>query len=395
MSHTRNHKISIIVGLFILGMLLTSCKPQVTQPVPDPGTYLIDPMLREFYATLGGNDVLGPAISAMFNLREEQCQYTQNALLCFNSQAQGIDRYQLYPLGNSMSVADQNDVASVSLVGGETISVYEEFSQLYNRLYGSLYVGHPLTKARFNPHRNRIEQYFENVGFYRDIDTPYGQVHLLSYGVYACSRDCRYTVADRSVVVPSPPVLEQPFQAQIVRLGGQTIFGMPLSEPYQAVDGNTEQIYENVVLYAPPDDPTDVHFRNTPLALGYSQTSLLPDLYGQAEGMVFYPLEGDKGHHVPVDFDHFIASHGGLEISGKPIDEARPLEDGQFRQCFENYCLDYTGSADPADNVHLELVGAQIHAGLRHPRHSCDRGECTGQPGAAGGACRQSTFAGR
>ena len=270
MNSRESSKTLILISIVLLGVLLASCKPQTIQTVPETGTYLVDAMFREFYATLGGSDVLGPAITAMFSFRDEQCQYTQNALMCFNAQAQGIDRYNLYPLGDSIGIAGQENPAATTETDSESIAVYGEFDPLYNKMYGPLYVGQPLTQARYNPNRGRIEQYFENVGFYRDIDSPRGEIHLLSYGVYACSSDCRFPVSENSVVVPSPTVMQQPFLAQVVRLGGQNVFGMPLTEPYQAADGNLEQVYENAVFYAPPDDLTNVHLRNTPLLSRYA-----------------------------------------------------------------------------------------------------------------------------
>ncbi len=306
---------------------------------------------------MGGSDVLGPAISALFTLQDEQCQYTQNALMCFDAQAQGIDRYHLYSLGDAMNIANPEKDGAAIEGGSEGIPIFDEFDALYNKLNGPLYVGLPLAQARFNPNRSRIEQYFENVGFYRDIDSPRGEVHLLSYGVYACSSDCRFPVPESSVVVPSPAILQQPFQAQVVRLGGPDVFGMPLTEPFTATDGNLEQVYENAVFYASADDPANVHLRNVPLLLGMQPATLISQLYGEEQGMVFYPLEGDKGHHVPVALDRFIASHGGMEISGKPIGEVEQDKDGQYNQCFENYCLTFSNSSDADTTIHLQPLG--------------------------------------
>jgi hypothetical protein len=73
--------------------------------------------------------------------------------------------------------------------------------------------------------------------------------------------------------------------------------------------------------------------------------------------MVFYATQGSKGYHVPLVFDHFIAAHGGSDFSGKPINEVYQYSDNIYRQCFENYCLDYDPSASEGQNVHLAALG--------------------------------------
>ena len=78
--------------------------------------------------------------------------------------------------------------------------IYEEFEEIYHRLYGPLYVGKPLSQPRFNANGNRIEQYFQNVGFYRNIDDQPGDVYLLAYGVFACSSDCRFSPPQSTIV---------------------------------------------------------------------------------------------------------------------------------------------------------------------------------------------------
>jgi hypothetical protein len=75
--------------------------------------------------------------------------------------------------------------------------------------------------------------------------------------------------------------------------------------------------------------------------------------------MVFYPTQGSKGYHVPLVFDDFIAAHGGMDYSGNPIDEVYQYSDTVYRQCFQNYCLDYDASAADGSRVHLAALGVQ------------------------------------
>ncbi len=68
-------------NLFTLGILLpvllilAGCATTEATPPPEPGTYTVDTVFREFYTSLGGRDTLGPAITALFNYRNQQCQY--------------------------------------------------------------------------------------------------------------------------------------------------------------------------------------------------------------------------------------------------------------------------------------------------------------------------------
>ncbi len=338
---------------------LTACTSRETPvTIQQPGTFSVDPLLREFYASLGGEDILGPAITALFSLNDLQCQYTQNALMCFDPLAQGIQRFSLYPLGRTFDLGLPAS-AGVSSSEEGNFAVYEEFTDLYQRLYGSQYAGKPLTPPRFNPNKNRIEQYFENVGFYRNLDDPQGEVHLLSYGVFACSADCRFSPPASAVVIRNVVEMEQPFLARLVRLGGVKVFGLPLTQPYLAADGFREQVYENVVLYAPVENPNAVHLRPAALLAGMPAGQPQPRRYSQADGMVFYPVEGENGFHVPLVFDEFIASHGGIEISGLPLSEPYQVGEHLYRQCYQNYCLDYDNHPQAAERVRMVALGRE------------------------------------
>lgn len=354
----RPLRLSILpVSLVILSILLTGCAGSLATPTPETGTYSIDPVFREFYTSLGGRNVLGPAITTLFNFRSKQCQYAQNALLCFDSLQQGIARYSLFPLGQSLGIQEKPGLEMSGELVVDGFQIYEEFEPIYHKLYGPLYVGRPLTQPRFNTNKNRIEQYFENVGFYRNLEERAGEVHLLAYGVYACDSDCRYSPPQSGIVVPSISNFEQPFLTQVARLGGLTVFGMALTNPYITAEGRLEQIYENVVLSAPLDDPNSVSLRSLPLQLGMPVSPPGPKVYSEANGVAFYTVDGDLGYHVPLPFDHFIAQHGGREISGKPLAEVAKLEANLYRQCFENYCLLYDNAAEASQKVRMSPLG--------------------------------------
>lgn len=347
-----------VLAVLLVGGLTACASHSAPVIIQQPGTFSVDPLLREFYASLGGEEVLGPAITALFSLDNLQCQYSQNALMCFDPLAQGIQRFSLYPLGRTFDLGESANPAGLNLPENE-YPIYEEFTTLYQRLYGSQYAGKPLTPPRFNPNKNRIEQYFENVGFYRNLDDPQGQAYLLSYGVYACSSDCRFSPPASAIVIRNVVEMEQPFLPRLVRLGGIKVFGLPLTHAYLTADGFREQVYENVVLYAPPENPNAVRLRPAAVLVGMPAGQPMPRRYSEADGVVFYPVEGENGFHVPLVFDQFIASHGGMEISGIPLSEPYQIDKNLYRQCFENYCLDYDNRPGAAERVRMAALGRE------------------------------------
>lgn len=351
-----------IIVLTIISLLLAGCGSNAGKNQAAGKTYEVAPSFREFYQTLGGESILGPAISESFSFDSSECQYTVNALMCMNPAATDSSRFMLYPLGASMNVREDPSTSPTQdnsrVVNG--YSIYEEFTALYDQLSGPRFVGAPLTQVRLNYSQQRIEQFFENVGFYRRFSDPQGQVHLLAYGAYSCEDNCQYSPSvDALIINTSKAVDDQPFLPSLGRMGGATVFGDPLTQPYIASDGYEEQVYENAVIYAPAGNTTSVKLRPLPLLLNMVHTEPGPKKYSSSDGVVFYPVEGENGYHVPIDFDRFIASHGGLEISGNPIAEVMEYTAGVYRQCFENYCLDYTPSAAEDQRIQLAPLGKQ------------------------------------
>ena len=337
---------------------------------PAPGsasrgtTYAIDPDLKDFYNTLGGKEVFGPAISKPFTFNESDCQYTTSALLCHNPEQSGSAQFFLYPLGSSLMSsgvvnADAPDAASL-VVGG--VPVYEEFIPLYKALSGASVAGYPLAQAKMNYSQQRIEQYFENVGFYRNFSDAAGEVKLLAYGAAACADRCDFSPAVDAVISSSTiPQTDRVFLEGLEKLGDASIFGAPLTRAFLAADGMQEQVFENASLFTSPGSNL-IHLRSAPLIVGMPSTPPGAKLYGNKEGMVFYAVDGSLGYHVPQLFDDFIADHGGTAISGMPIAEVAELSTGQYRQCFENYCLRYATANPPEAQLTLDAIGASYLA---------------------------------
>ena len=245
-----------------------------------------------------------------------------------------------------------------------TPQVYEGFSDFYHKkFFGLRFVGKPLTGIRYNPQNHRLEQYFEKMGFYTLVDDPQPTIHLLAYGIYACGEQCAYGTGAPGGFIGWSKGVEVLNPRSLARLGDYTLFGDPLTSPYIAPDGNLEQVLEKVVVYVPKENPATIRFRTLSVLLNLPYSKPGPQRYGAKENMVFYPVAGDLGYHVPVSFDQFIALHGGKEISGKPLVDPFPVDVNGMsiaRQCFENYCLDYYPNAAPGQEVKLVSLGQEF-----------------------------------
>ncbi len=350
-------------GVLLLALLLTACTDGLIAPTQGGigSTYPVDTTFKEFYQTLGGEQILGPAISALENRENLQCQFTESILMCFNPAATDSSRFSLYPLGRELGIQEEAHMAasavspSARVVDGFTI--YEKFLPLYDRLFGARYVGRPLTEMRINQDLQRVEQFFENVGFYQNLGDPNGPVFLIPYGSYLCGGSCSAHLNEYWSIVKSN-LAEQPFAASVARLGGPSVFGSLLLKPQIAKDGYLEQAYANAIFYAPQDDLSQVRLRPLPSMLGYPVQPLeAPKSHPQ---LVFYEIQNGMGHNVPRPFDEFIAMHGGRDLSGDPTTEVT-LVPGKniYEQCFENYCLTYDPAASDMMKVRMVALGKE------------------------------------
>jgi hypothetical protein len=351
--------ILLAAALLVGGRLLAACRLMGSSA--GTGTFEVDSIFTSFYSLLGGQELLGPAISPIFQYDQLQCQYTENVLLCYNPDVSQLDQFSLYALGGSMNVSDAPITtappANERVVDGYII--YADFVPLYDQLYGARYIGRPLTQARPNYDLQRTEQYFEDIGFYHNFDDPPGEVHLLAYGVYACGSGCTYKSTENNLIEPSTNPYLQPFLSALTLMGGVPDFGQPLGDPYTASDGYMEQVYSNVVLSSPPDRPEQAQLRPLAVLLGMPTTPPGPQVYDESNGVVFVKVQGSLGYHVPLVFKDFIDRHGGFSISGNPISDTLDLGNGTYRQCFTNYCLDYITNTGGANQVRMVALGEQ------------------------------------
>ncbi len=301
-------------------------------------TYPIEPIFLEFYQELGGREILGPAISTATSSGGIISQYVEAGLLVYDGSRPFNDRYYLAALGREFdipgAVVITDPVINRAKFGREDI--FQLFLPLYEQLGGARFVGLPLTPARHNPEKGRVEQYFENLGFYLLDQDESNQVRLMAYGAYACDLNCRYHV-DAGSIPSRQPVLPEPFATKSYELG-LPFTGRILTEVYTTPENNQEVIFENLVLISVEGQPG---VRAKPILddIGFEKQPLSPPIDDPL--MVFIPLEGNYGHNVPVYFLDYLNKFGGLEFTGKPVSEVFMEEEGHYWQCFENLCLEF------------------------------------------------------
>jgi len=336
---------AIFCAIVPIMLLLSACSssgasfsPTITQ---ESGVS-VDPLFREFYEMLGGKDIIGPAISPTFSFANHTYQYTDKACMEYNPSAEEGEKFRLAALGLDLNLDDPPvappDEQNKVYINGHV--VHDAFLSTFRNL-GTKYAGFPLSEVHYNAEKKRYEQYFANLGFYWNETDPPEEVKLLSYGAWKCDVHCRYTPPLESRI-DLPTVLSSPsdeiFRQAVARLGSN-LTGFDLSSPYTGDDGKIEKIYENIVLSYDPSSPGAIFLRPISEKVGVLPQHLVTA--STMNGMVFWPIEGDKGHNVPQPFIDYMAAHGGVEVFGAPLGEVVLNQDQVFRQCFTNLCLDY------------------------------------------------------
>jgi len=336
---SKTIKISTItIALLSLSLLVAACQnePASVQTVQAPGTFEVDPVFREYYQYLGGEDRLGPAISPARTEGFATTQYVKAGKLIFDSSALSSSKFRLASLGLEMDVleppvpAPQNP--QIAYIDGHTL--LPEFQRLFEQL-GPDTVGKPLTEPRFNLIRNRYEQYFENLGFYRLEGSP--NVYLLAYGERHCDEKCSVQGLPSSSTIDIQKTIDPAF-ADFTSKYGADFTGFALTNAYAADDGKWEQILENVVLAADArQNPQQVDLR--PLSEKLSIMTEEPLPRSGAPDRYFYAVHDDKGFEIPLHFWEYIEDHGGIQLFGPPITHYSSLKDNIYHQCFVNLCL--------------------------------------------------------
>ena len=323
-----------------------------------PGTYAVDPIFAEFYEALGGEEVLGPAISPSTRSDGKTTQYTETSLMVFDPIEPASTRFKLAPLGISLGVAEGDSPVNTQgdgrVINGHLVN--PDFLAVYESLGGARFVGRPLSEANFNVEKQRAEQYFENLGFYQ-LEGNH-EVHFMPYGAYACDRNCR----EQNPVAGIParqPILPDAFLQKTLELGLPFV-GKPLTGLHLAADGKQEVIFENLVLVADEDSPNRVEVR--PIAEEISLSAQALAQPGDSNLSVFIEIEDGLGYNVPLHFINYLEQFGGLQIAGLPISEVFSPEPGLFWQCFTNLCLQFNLNVEGDQRLQPAPLGADYKA---------------------------------
>lgn len=347
----RYHWLILLVVLFS-----AACAAENrSRPTPTPIEPLsVDPVFREFYRHLGGEEILGPPISPVFIEGTATIQYVQKAKMVFDPSRSIRQRFTLAPLGAEMGVIEPPvlppEQPGYKYDSGHVIA--PEFLPLYEKL-GGYVVGKPLTELRYYPVRRRHEQFFESVGFYRLEGSD--QVRLLDYGVWACGERCKVQAGTADAAIDLITRIDPVF-VQFINHWGADFTGFAISEAYVNNEGNWEQIFENVVLQAnSPTDPTSVTVKPLTRQLNISPDT--PQEFSKRPDQQFYEQEDGRGYEIPNYFAEYLKAHGGFGLSGAPITHLAPLNGSVLHQCFENLCLMYDPQAPPAGRVRPQPIG--------------------------------------
>ncbi|HSB65438.1 MAG TPA: hypothetical protein VLD65_02610 [Anaerolineales bacterium] len=347
------------VGLLLIGFL-SGCDPSRNSPVNS--TFVVNSTFIDFYREIGGLNTLGPAISSGFTKDGITYQYVVSGLMVYDPNQIALKRFYFSPLASAewriSGIAEPAPAdANTTYTNGHQI--WEEVISFYNQ-YSPEIIGLPVTGVMANDAKQRYEQYFEGLGFYRNYTNPPGQIHLMPYGVWMCGSTCLYHITDStppsSSYARNYTETEQLFIQVSERLGyGYT--GAPLATPHLGSDGFYEMTFENVILFIDPASPDQVKLRPLPEWLGIQSEK--PVSERKADWLSFYTVEAGLGFNVPNSFISYINDHGGTKYSGAPIAEFHPLADGGYSQCFTNLCLEYHPNAPQTLRVRPHPLGTE------------------------------------
>lgn len=335
--------------LFIIILLnLTACTDGGAGPLATPtydGARPVDRLFSDIYRSLG--DAVGPVISPKFVNGSMDCQYTRNALMCYDPTRSGESQFFLAPLASSRGLEWPVLPATSETINFDGVPTRSEFYAFLHKYFtGTRFAGRPISPLVFNYQEQRVEQVFENVLLYHQFHDALDEVHLVPLGYVDCREKhpdlCAYHAEMEDALGSLVGYIEAPYPQVLAGLGDLSAFGRVLTPPYQTADGRMEQIWENVVFTWPVDQPEQA--RLFPLAdwMRMPGTQPGPQVYQLDSGVLFFPVKDGLGFHVPQVFDEFNARHGGIVFSGPPTGDYMLNEDGSaIRQCFENYCLIY------------------------------------------------------
>ncbi len=359
MVSVKSRLLIVVISLLFLGILAACTSPSSSS---SKTTYPVDATFSDFYRQFGGASTLGPAISSEFSDLGKSYQYVVSGLMVYDPNQDALKRFYFSPLAstewhiNGLEESAPIDSGQLFANGHQ---IWEEVRSFYDQ-FGSELVGLPVTGVLANDAKQRYEQYFEGLGFYRGYTETPGQVHLMPYGVWMCGTTCPYQISDSTPPAASYSRVnsetEQLFLQASERFGyGFT--GAPLVAPRLGPDGYYEMVFENVILFIDPTIGNQIRLRPLPALLGIQADK--PGSEVKANWLSFYPTQEGLGFNVPRMFMTYLELHQGMEYSGLPMAEYHTLSDGGYSQCFVDLCLEYHPNAPQTLKVRPHALGAE------------------------------------
>jgi len=347
--------VGLVILINLLLLTMQGCRSNdIVIATPVRESFEIDPVFREVYSFLGGEEILGEAISSVYIQDNSKSQYLTNGKIVYNPQASSSQFFQMAPIGRMFGSSNPDSISENfedGIIYG-VHSVHPEFITLYEKI-GSFFMGKPITGLKYNPVRKRFEQHYENLGLYRlEGETP-GKAHLLAYGIWACEPHCMQ-IESSDATIDFYQRIEDPF-LKYVKEFGLDFIGFPLSAAYSTSDGKTEQIFENIVLATENRKNSAIEIRPLP-----GLVNIIPDTPAERSddaSFIFFPVDDNYGYNIPIEFWDFITQYGGIEVFGAPITHYSLVQGQGYRQCFTNICLLFNNEADPENPVKLEPLG--------------------------------------
>jgi hypothetical protein len=336
-----------IALLLAIGIVLSACGSGITggtSGLPE-GTYPVDPVFQDFYDTHGGVDVFGYAISSSYTtVQGRRGQYFETVLLVYDANTQTVF---FESLGNDLDLGQLpvytwNGPTEGGVFVGEHF-IHPDFASLYLSL-GPELVGQPLTDPVENLSQNRIEQHFESMGFYIDLNDPNATASLLFYGRMHCGGcNSQRPLTENAIV--EPMLADRALYSRMKEMGiSLTTAGNLVQGPLTRYDGTKDIIFDYLVLY---EQDGSLGIRNVPELMGLKENQMY---YPSPDNIfVFYEIADGGGFNVLYLFNDFILEHGGYQVSGQPISSLSRLNANteELRQCFQHYCLDYNPAGNP------------------------------------------------
>jgi len=159
-----------MLGLALMLFLLTSCADEVDKT---PVTLGVDPRLREFYSTRGGDERIGLPVGGVLSQGDILMQVFENAINVYNPSAPVGEQVGFMKLGHNFVIEDpapRGLVVEVHLQLNQHV-VFDDFISLFNGMGGVRFVGYPLTSVRKTMKRAATSNILKICGFIASIPT--------------------------------------------------------------------------------------------------------------------------------------------------------------------------------------------------------------------------------